>query len=120
MLLRPLLLPWLSVYDVSKFADEHPGGDEVLLSEAGKDATESFEDVGHSDDARGLLPAMLVGDIEGGAVSVFFFWVQNQPARAECRVLTLYARFSIPLAAYSPSQRPHPFRHKHPLPTASE
>lgn len=55
------------VYDVSKFADEHPGGDEVLLSEAGKDATESFEDVGHSDDARALLPAMLVGEIEGGA-----------------------------------------------------
>ncbi|PWN94426.1 cytochrome b5 [Acaromyces ingoldii] len=55
------------VYDVSKFADEHPGGDEVLLSEAGKDATESFEDVGHSDDARALLPGMLVGEIEGGA-----------------------------------------------------
>ncbi|CAO1638805.1 unnamed protein product [Sympodiomycopsis kandeliae] len=53
------------VYDVSKFADEHPGGDEVLFSEVGKDATEAFEDVGHSDDARALLTDMLVGNIEG-------------------------------------------------------
>lgn len=45
---------------------QHPGGDEVLLSEGGKDATEAFEDVGHSDDARALLPKMLVGSIEGG------------------------------------------------------
>ncbi|PWN26642.1 cytochrome b5 [Jaminaea rosea] len=54
------------VYDVTKFMDEHPGGDEVLTAEAGKDATEAFEDVGHSDDARSLLPGMLVGSIEGG------------------------------------------------------
>lgn len=42
----------------------------MLISEAGKDATEAFEDVGHSDDARALLPAMLVGAIEGGVSGV--------------------------------------------------
>ncbi|KAK2465950.1 hypothetical protein APHAL10511_001591 [Amanita phalloides] len=52
------------VYDVTKFLDEHPGGDEVILAEAGHDATEAFEDVGHSDEARALLPDMFVGDIE--------------------------------------------------------
>ncbi|KAJ7159419.1 cytochrome b5-like heme/steroid binding domain-containing protein [Mycena filopes] len=52
------------VYDVTKFLDEHPGGDEVMISEAGQDATEAFEDVGHSDEARELLPAMLVGNLE--------------------------------------------------------
>ncbi|KAH8834156.1 cytochrome b5-like heme/steroid binding domain-containing protein [Flagelloscypha sp. PMI_526] len=52
------------VYDVSKFLDEHPGGDEVILSEAGQDATEAFEDVGHSDEARELLPGMLIGEFD--------------------------------------------------------
>jgi len=52
------------VYDVTKFIDEHPGGDEVILTEAGKDATDAFEDVGHSDEARDLLPGMFVGDFE--------------------------------------------------------
>ncbi|KAH7926778.1 cytochrome b5 [Leucogyrophana mollusca] len=59
------------VYDVTKFIDEHPGGDEVILAEAGKDATEAFEDVGHSDEARELLPAMLVGEFEkDGALKI--------------------------------------------------
>src|SRR4029450_4289449 len=30
------------VYDVSQWMDEHPGGDFVLLQEAGKDATAAF------------------------------------------------------------------------------
>merc|ERR1712113_406996 len=32
------------VYDVTKFLDEHPGGEEILIESAGKDATEAFED----------------------------------------------------------------------------
>lgn len=54
-----------AVYDVSKFMDEHPGGDEVLISEGGRDASDAFEDVGHSDDARALLTPMLKGELEG-------------------------------------------------------
>ncbi|KAF9169748.1 hypothetical protein BGX21_004362 [Mortierella sp. AD011] len=50
-----------NVYDCTKFIDEHPGGEEVLLDEAEKDATEAFEDVGHSEEARELLKDMLVG-----------------------------------------------------------
>ncbi|RWS04649.1 Cytochrome b5-like protein [Dinothrombium tinctorium] len=52
------------VYDVSKFLEEHPGGEEVLLEQAGKDATEAFEDVGHSSDARELMKQYLVGELE--------------------------------------------------------
>ncbi|KAE8708609.1 Cytochrome b5 [Hibiscus syriacus] len=33
------------VYDVTPFMEDHPGGDEVLLSATGKDATNDFEDV---------------------------------------------------------------------------
>ena len=40
---------------------QHPGGDEVLFGEAGRDATEAFEDVGHSDEAREILEKYLVG-----------------------------------------------------------
>jgi cytochrome b involved in lipid metabolism len=49
------------VFDVTTFIDEHPGGEEVLLDVAGQDATEPFEDVGHSDEAREMLYALLVG-----------------------------------------------------------
>ncbi|OCH90961.1 cytochrome b5 [Obba rivulosa] len=52
------------VYDVTKFIDEHPGGDEVILAETGRDATEAFEDVGHSDEARALLGDLFVGEFE--------------------------------------------------------
>ncbi|XP_046842534.1 cytochrome b5-like [Xenia sp. Carnegie-2017] len=51
------------VYDVTKFMDEHPGGEEVLLEEAGTHATELFEDVGHSDDARELMNEYCIGKI---------------------------------------------------------
>lgn len=36
-----------------------------MLEEAGRDATEAFEDVGHSDEARELLGPMFVGDFVG-------------------------------------------------------
>ncbi|KAJ3416402.1 U2 snRNP-associated SURP domain-containing protein [Chytridiales sp. JEL 0842] len=55
------------VYDVTKFLDEHPGGEEVMLEQAGVDATEAFEEIGHSDDARALLKSMIVGKVEGVA-----------------------------------------------------
>jgi cytochrome b involved in lipid metabolism len=32
---------------------------------AGRDATEAFEDVGHSDEARAMLPKMFVGEFNG-------------------------------------------------------
>ncbi|KAI8322183.1 putative cytochrome b5 [Martensiomyces pterosporus] len=53
------------VYDITKFLDEHPGGEEVLLEHAGINATEAFEDIGHSEDARDLLKQYEIGDLEG-------------------------------------------------------
>ncbi|KAG8484370.1 hypothetical protein CXB51_023932 [Gossypium anomalum] len=52
------------VYDVTKFLEDHPGGDEVLLSATGKDATDDFEDVGHSDSARDMMDQYYVGEID--------------------------------------------------------
>ncbi|XP_053807155.1 cytochrome b5 isoform X2 [Vidua chalybeata] len=42
---------------------EHPGGEEVLREQAGGDATENFEDVGHSTDARTLSESFIVGEL---------------------------------------------------------
>ncbi|GAB4861553.1 hypothetical protein Ancab_036746 [Ancistrocladus abbreviatus] len=52
------------VYDVTPFLDDHPGGDDVLLGATGKDATDEFEDVGHSDDARGMMKKYYVGEVD--------------------------------------------------------
>ncbi|MCJ1369526.1 hypothetical protein MMC20_000737 [Loxospora ochrophaea] len=52
------------VYNASAFVDEHPGGEEVLLDVGGQDATEAFEDVGHSDEAREILDGLLVGTLD--------------------------------------------------------
>lgn len=40
------------------------GGEEVLLDVAGQDATEAFEDVGHSDEARETLDQLIVGTLK--------------------------------------------------------
>lgn len=52
------------VYDVTKFVDEHPGGDEIILELAGQIATEPFTDIGHSDDALKKLEALLIGRVD--------------------------------------------------------
>ena len=36
----------------------------MLLDVAGQDATEAFEDVGHSDEARDILNGLLVGPLK--------------------------------------------------------
>merc|ERR1719326_2686210 len=51
------------VYDVTKFLDEHPGGEEILIENAGTDSTEAFEDVGHSSDAREMIEEYYVGEL---------------------------------------------------------
>jgi cytochrome b5 len=40
------------------------GGEEVLLDVGGQDATEAFEDVGHSDEAREILEGLKVGTVK--------------------------------------------------------
>ncbi|GMN50326.1 hypothetical protein TIFTF001_019474 [Ficus carica] len=56
------------VYDVTKFLDDHPGGDDVLLSSTGKDATNDFEDVGHSTSAKAMMDEFYVGDIDTATI----------------------------------------------------
>ncbi|KAF4629810.1 hypothetical protein G7Y89_g8334 [Cudoniella acicularis] len=56
-----------NVYDVSKYLEDHPGGADSLLEVAGQNATVSFEDVGHSSDARETMEHFLIGRLEGAS-----------------------------------------------------
>ncbi|CAK8575032.1 unnamed protein product [Lathyrus sativus] len=56
------------VYDVTKFLEDHPGGDDVLVSSTGKDASNDFDDVGHSITATSLLDDFYVGDIDSSTI----------------------------------------------------
>lgn len=51
------------VYDVTQFLNEHPGGEEILLDHKGVDASEDFDDVGHSTDAHELMKKYLIGEL---------------------------------------------------------
>mmetsp|Transcript_4349 Transcript_4349/g.12563 ORF Transcript_4349/g.12563 Transcript_4349/m.12563 type:complete len:132 (+) Transcript_4349:1067-1462(+) len=62
-------------FNVTGWLDDHPGGVEVILSLAGKDATADFDEVGHSSDALRTADALLVADLEGVPKTEF----QRQP-----------------------------------------
>ena len=51
---------------MTPFMDDHPGGGEIMLSAAGKDGTQDFEDVGHSPHARTLLQKYYLDEFAGG------------------------------------------------------
>lgn len=54
-----------AVYDVTKYLEDHPGGAEVLAEAAGTDATEAFENAGHSEDAFEIMADFQVGTLNG-------------------------------------------------------
>lgn len=51
------------VYDVTKYLEDHPGGSAILIEVGGTDATEAFEETGHSDEAREELVKFHIGDL---------------------------------------------------------
>jgi len=51
------------VYDLTSFLEHHPGGYDAILEYAGKDATEAFNDFGHSDYAEKILESYFLGDL---------------------------------------------------------
>ncbi|CAJ1973448.1 unnamed protein product [Sphenostylis stenocarpa] len=56
------------VLDVTKFLVEHPGGEEVILEVAGKEATNEFDAIGHSKTAQKLILKYQVGVLQGATV----------------------------------------------------
>ncbi|KAM0858581.1 hypothetical protein ACQ4PT_047749 [Festuca glaucescens] len=56
------------VYDVTPFMDEHPGGEDVLLACTGKDATADYENTGHSESAKEMMPQYCIGEIDAATI----------------------------------------------------
>ena len=63
---------WISiegkVMNVSKFLAEHPGGEDILMSNSGTDATKYFQTIsggkGHTEYARSFFEMYYVGDLD--------------------------------------------------------
>ncbi|OAD72950.1 hypothetical protein PHYBLDRAFT_113126 [Phycomyces blakesleeanus NRRL 1555(-)] len=52
------------VYNVTAFVPAHPGSEDILITRAaGKDATEAFEDINHSELARETLEQFMIGQL---------------------------------------------------------
>jgi cytochrome-b5 reductase len=57
------IVVWNHVYNVTEYQEDHPGGKEFLLENAGTDATTAYEDIGHSTDAREILENYRIGKV---------------------------------------------------------
>nr|AAO27755.1 reductase [Fusarium sporotrichioides] len=53
------------VYDVTRYIRDHPGGADVLVEAAGIDASEDFDNAGHSEDAFEIMEDLCIGKIKG-------------------------------------------------------
>ncbi|GJE86566.1 fatty acid hydroxylase [Phanerochaete sordida] len=72
---------WVSrdgkVYDITKFLDDHPGGDDIVLQHAGKDIGEIMKDPvehEHSDSAYDMLEEFVIGRLGTGEAVVSDDW----------------------------------------------
>lgn len=52
------------VYDVTKYVDRHPGGEEALLRKPGKDNSEGFHGPQHPDSVQSTIKRFIVGRIK--------------------------------------------------------
>jgi cytochrome b involved in lipid metabolism len=58
---RLLIILEDGVYDVTEFRKVHPGGEDILWSFAGRDASSAFESISHSTRAHNMLDKFKVG-----------------------------------------------------------
>jgi len=86
------------VYDVTKFLEEHPGGEEVLLEQAGGDASEAFEDVGHSSDARELMKDYYIGEVHPDDRTAKIYTTNTGPAGTTTATSSSWTGWLLPLA----------------------
>lgn len=74
-----------------------------MLTATGKDATEEFEDIGHSENARDMLKNYYVGDIDVSTIPVKRQPTKSQPFQAATEpkqssgFLIKFLQFLLPL-----------------------
>ena len=52
------------IYDITEFMMDHPGGEDVLKDVSGKDATQEFENILHTEKARKMCKKYLIGKVK--------------------------------------------------------
>ncbi|PON79721.1 Nitrate reductase NADH dependent [Parasponia andersonii] len=87
------------VYDLSSYLDEHPGGDDVVLAAIGKDATEDFEDAGHSKSAREIMQRFCIGELDTSAIPELEIVSKKQPRDYANKLLDLTKQYWVVPAA---------------------
>ncbi|PWA49245.1 cytochrome b5, heme-binding site-containing protein [Artemisia annua] len=88
------------VYDVSSYLDDHPGGDDVLLQATGKDATEEFEDAGHSKTAREQMETFCVGELDPSDIPQLEVVAEKQKNYVPEKLVQLSKQYwAVPVAA---------------------
>jgi cytochrome-b5 reductase len=73
---------------VTKYIHDHPGGADLLVEAAGTDATEAFDNAGHSEDAFEIMEQYQVGILKGASKKaapkpVKVIATPKKPAKAE-------------------------------------
>ncbi|KAJ0037654.1 hypothetical protein Pint_23479 [Pistacia integerrima] len=86
------------VYDVTSYLEEHPGGDDVVLASTAKDATDDFEDAGHSESARELLEGFCIGELDTSAPAIPELEISSKKQYAQ-KVMNLTKQYwTVPIA----------------------
>eukprot|EP00944_MAST-04C_sp_MAST-4C-sp1_P007635 g7635.t1 len=52
-----------NVYDVTKYLEDHPGGDDIMKENSGMDASDEFWDIGHSEQAMDDMKQYIIGQL---------------------------------------------------------
>lgn len=89
-----------AVYDVTKFLDEHPGGEDIMIDSSGRDATREFEDVGHSGEARAQLADLRIGTLREPTAAEVATAAEEEARNPSVAPESPYAAYATTLAKW--------------------
>lgn len=58
------------IYNISSYIEEHPGGIDIILQYAGKDATDAYDEIGHSSIANNILNKYAIGTLNNTSIQL--------------------------------------------------